>query len=491
MKNDWKILIVDDEREVHAITQLVLRDYRFDNKSLEILNAYSAEEAKQILSEHKDISVIFLDVVMETENAGLHLVQWIREDISNHHTRIILRTGQPGLAPEKEIITHYDINDYKEKTELTDIKMTTSLTVAIRGYRDLMLIEKSKQSLEKIIQTSSSLFQKSTFEGLLRHVLGNFISLIAGEDKNIDAMALNYRDGEFYIVASGGAYLDKKGMILSDLEKDPVSELLIESYKNKKSIYKDLHYVGFFEPEENQYTLLYIALPQKINQVEKELIEVFAGNIAVALVNHLLNKRFESTQREMIYTLGEVVESRSKETGNHVRRVAALSALLAEKLELSDKEIAFIRLAAPLHDVGKIGIPDDILNKPGSLTEAERGQMQKHAKIGYDILKSNSKGALKLAAQIALTHHENWDGTGYPKGLKAEDIPLEGRIVGLADVFDALSSDRIYKKAWERDKVLSFIKENRGLKFEPAIVDKFFESLDDVEIIYNKYKDKF
>ena len=141
----YKVLIVDDEEEVHQLTRLVLKDFSFEGRGLEFLNAYSAEDAKYLLRAHTDISLILLDVVMEADNAGLQLVHFIREEIHNKLIRIILRTGQPGVAPERDIISNYDINDYKEKTELTSSKLFTSLTAALRSYRDLVTIDNSRK----------------------------------------------------------------------------------------------------------------------------------------------------------------------------------------------------------------------------------------------------------------------------------------------------------------------------------------------------------
>ena len=150
----WKVLIVDDEADIHSITELVMDDFLFQGRKITFLNAYSAKEAKEILKEHNDVAVILLDVVMETETAGLDLVKYVRNDLSNKLVRIILRTGHPGNAPEKRVIIDYDINDYKHKTDLTKAKLDTKLITAIRAYRDLIILDKSRKGLSKIIDAS-------------------------------------------------------------------------------------------------------------------------------------------------------------------------------------------------------------------------------------------------------------------------------------------------------------------------------------------------
>ena len=147
----WKVLIVDDEPEVHAVTKLALNDFSLNGKTLEFISAYSGEEAKAIFNTHSDIAVVLLDVVMETDDAGLKVAEYVRNELDNHFTRIILRTGQPGQAPEKDVIINYDINDYKSKTELTAQKLFTVIIAALRSYRDIIVIEENRRGLEKII----------------------------------------------------------------------------------------------------------------------------------------------------------------------------------------------------------------------------------------------------------------------------------------------------------------------------------------------------
>lgn len=204
-----------------------------------------------------------------------------------------------------------------------------------------------------------------------------------------------------------------------------------------------------------------------------------------------LHKELEDTQRELIYRLGEVGETRSKETGNHVKRVANYSKILARKYGLSKEEESCLFAASPMHDIGKVGIPDEILNKPGKLDENEWEIMKTHAEIGYEILKNSTRPILKAAAVVSYTHHEKWDGSGYPQGLKGEDIHIYGRITAIADVFDALGSDRVYKKAWPLAKILDFFKEQSGKHFDPTLLKMFFDNLDDFLKVRDKYKDNF
>lgn len=200
-------------------------------------------------------------------------------------------------------------------------------------------------------------------------------------------------------------------------------------------------------------------------------------------------KDIEQVQKEIIFNMGSIGESRSKETGNHVKRVAEYSKILALNYGLSEHEAEMLKQASPMHDIGKVAIPDSILNKKGPLDEKEKSIMQTHAQKGYDMLKVSDRPLLKAAAIVALEHHEKWNGTGYPNSKKGKDIHIYGRITALADVFDALGSDRCYKKAWDDQKIFNLFNEERGKHFEPRLIDIFFENLDEFLKIRDKFKD--
>lgn len=203
----------------------------------------------------------------------------------------------------------------------------------------------------------------------------------------------------------------------------------------------------------------------------------------------MLAEEIEETQKEIIFTMGEIGESRSKETGNHVKRVAEYSYILAQSLGMAKSEAELLKMASPMHDIGKVAIPDSVLKKPGKLTEEEYEVMKTHAEIGYNLLKNSKRNILKTAAIVAEQHHEKWNGKGYPRGLAGEEIHIFGRITGIADVFDALASDRVYKKAWELDRILNLFKEERGHHFDPAVVDAFMASLPRILDVRDKYAD--
>ena len=232
----------------------------------------------------------------------------------------------------------------------------------------------------------------------------------------------------------------------------------------------------------------FIAIVVPIINLNGEIIEYMSIRKEITEVIKL-HEELEDTQREIIYKMGEIGESRSNETGNHVKRVANYSKLLATLYGLNEKECDILFTASPMHDIGKVGIPDAILNKAGKLDDDEWKIMRKHCVIGYNILKNSKREILKAAAIVAMEHHEKWDGTGYPRKIKEKEIHIYGRITAIADVFDALGSDRCYKKAWEDEEIFELLKEQKGKHFDPELIDLFFENIDKFKEIRDRYKD--
>jgi len=251
--------------------------------------------------------------------------------------------------------------------------------------------------------------------------------------------------------------------------------------KNKEGILYTLYTIITPEYDKDGNFLNYTSISQDISA--RKLVEKANKEI------ELLNEDIVATQKEIIYRLGGLAESRSKETGLHVKRVAKYSELLALYSGLSEKEADIVKTASPMHDIGKIAIPDAILNKPARYTESEFEIMKNHAKIGYDMLKGSNKEILKAASIIAYEHQEKYDGSGYPQGLKGEDIHIYGRITAIADVFDALGSERVYKKAWNDEEIFKLFREESGKHFDPKLIELFFKHLDEFLKIRDEMKD--
>ncbi len=490
----WNVLIVDDDPGIHEVSKLALAGFSFERKKCNFISAYSAQEAIKILEETPNIALALVDVVMETEDAGLILVNHIRNELKNRLIRIILRTGQPGQAPEEEIIHDYDINDYKAKSELTTQKLYTSVLTSLRTYRDMVAIEKNRQGLKKIIYTSTSIEKISSLEIFLSAVLEQLAALLHLTDYDNDEDASSFiaainKEICLQIAGSGRFKAITKEAFCAQANEH-IRPLVMETIASGEERYQDGHYI-LFRPSVLDYSgfVLYMEIEETLDEMDKDMIRLFFDKATVAYENAVLTEELEESQREIIFTISEIAEQRSNETGKHVKRVALYSKLLARAYGLSQIEIDNIYVASPMHDIGKMAIPDNILKKPGRLTDEEMEIMKEHAHIGYNMLKSSKRDILKMSAIIANEHHEKYDGSGYPNGIAGEEINIYARIVALADVFDALGSRRIYKERWDIDAIVDFIKEERGKHFDPQLVDLFLDRFDEVMQIHNNYKD--
>jgi len=227
------------------------------------------------------------------------------------------------------------------------------------------------------------------------------------------------------------------------------------------------------------------------DQRDMERLMLASTYAAETIVSAKLTEEIEDTQREVVFTMGAIGESRSKETGNHVKRVAEYSKILGLAYGLSSEEAELLKQASPMHDIGKIAIPDAILKKPGRFNAEEREIMNTHAELGYNMTKNSDRPLLKAASIVAYEHHEKWDGTGYPRGISGEDIHIYGRITAIADVFDALGSDRVYKKAWSDDRIFKLFHEEDGKHFDPKLIKLFFKNIDEILKVRSTFKDTY
>jgi response regulator RpfG family c-di-GMP phosphodiesterase len=476
----WKLLVVDDDEFVHKVTTLVLRGYSFEGAGLTILSAHSAAEGRQMLMDNPDTAVMLLDVVMETPQAGLEMAEWVRNEMENRLVRIILRTGQPGEAPEQEVIFKYDINDYKEKAELTAQKLYTTVTTAIRSYRDMRAIERSRQGLAQILTATPTLFRPQSLSDFASGVLTQLASTVCQGDDTLMAraagVAAERRGDQFRVIASTGKFKQSQGKSIAAAADPQAISAIERAAECKRSFFQEDAFIGYYRTPSGSETIIYLRGAMPIGEDNQQLIEIFSSNISAAFDNIDLNNGMHETQRELLFTLGEALENRSPVQDNHVRRVAEYARLLALKAGMNESDANALRLAATMHDVGKLGIPDNVLLKPGHLDDAELHIIRKHPEIGYDILKDSTSPIMQLAAVVALRHHERWNGSGYPRGLQGEEIELMARIVMLADVFDALGNDRPHRSAWPMDDVFAFIEENRGTMFDPTLADLLLDS---------------
>ena len=475
-RHTWKLLVVDDEPDVLEVTRLNLRSFRFDERDLEILEAKSAIEARDILAKEKNIAVALIDVVMETDDAGLRLVEYIREELNNQMIRLVIRTGQPGMAPERYVIENYDIDDYRDKTDLTATRIYTTVRSALKAYRDLRAIELNKQGLERVLEATPDIYHiantslQKFFEGVLTQIVGlchlsegSFISTIPGMIATVEGV-------EFTVQADTGGNIDANRM---QMIHDGCVEILTTG-KAPESLRKD-SFVVPLSISGKPVGFIYIEPTRDMTQADRDLIRVAARQCSSALENLKLHRNLAEAYDNSVEMLAQVAEFKDKATGGHVRRLEEYTRLLALEMGVGETEAELFGKASRVHDVGKVGIPDYILQKPGKLTDEEYEVIKTHTRIGAAILSQDKH--MELACNIALHHHERWDGSGYPDGVMASTLPLATRIVSVLDVFDALVCCRPYKDAWPVEKAVALIQEGAGTQFDPVVVEVFIKLL--------------
>ncbi|GAB3454867.1 DUF3369 domain-containing protein [Insolitispirillum peregrinum] len=495
-RQGWKVLVVDDEPEVHAMTAMVLADVTYQGRGIEMISAYSAGQARDILSQTPDLACILLDVVMETDDAGLQLVRFIRQQLGNHNSRIILRTGQPGQAPERDVIVDYDINDYKAKTELTSQKLFTSMIAALRSYDDILALEMSRAGLQKIIDASANLFQVRSMQSFSSGVLTQLSALLGVSVSGIlcaQSGGVSQEPGpsdDLFILAGAGNYEHCSEQV-SGQSLDPLILSTIRGVlASKANRYSDDHIALYIRTPNQREVVAYLHVHRPLGPLDEKLVEVFCGKVSVGFDNIWLYEQLKRAHEATVVALAGLAEYKDNDTGEHVLRVEQITSSTARSLrqmgayesELTDVFLEQVGMAAILHDVGKVSIPDHILQKPGRLTAEEFTIMKEHAGSGGGILQRAARmvsGAsyLSLGAEIASCHHERWDGNGYPRGLKGEDIPLSARIVAVADVYDALISARPYKAPWPFEEAIAYIRQGAGSQFDPLVVEAFMREI--------------
>ncbi len=488
----WKILIVDDEADVHSVTTFMIRGLDYLGRRFQFFHAYSGGEARRILAEQQDLAVVLLDVVMESDDSGLQLVHFIREELKNRSVRIVLRTGQPGKAPAAKVILEYDINDYKEKTELTLDKMLVTVISALRSYHFITTIENNRLGLKKIIEASADIFERQSLQKLGSGVLSQLTSILWLHDdalgKGASGLTASGANGQSVVLAATGQFCRYVNRPVGEIDTELMNTTLRLAQSQRHGFYcQDGKCAWYFKSQTGSENFLYFEIDKELDENDHDLLELFFTNVSLAFDNLFLNKGIEDTQKEIIFQIAETMECRSAETGSHVRRVAEYAYLLALKSGLGEEEAEMLKLASTPHDLGKIGIPDSILNKPGPLTPEEYSIIKTHVYRGHDLLINSSSPIVRAAARIVLQHHERWDGQGYPQGLKGEEIHIHGRIISVADVLDALSNRRVYHEAWSWEEVFVHFREQRGKHFDPQLVDILLDHQEEFKAIWSRY----
>ncbi|HOV31804.1 MAG TPA: response regulator [Candidatus Hydrogenedens sp.] len=500
-----KILVVDDDLIIRELLHDLLTDEGF---SVEM--SPDGESALKLIHEHNEIVILFTDILMP-EIDGITLIHKAKE--INRDIVPIIMTGYATIETARAAIREGAYDYVLKPFNITEIKNVVNNALE----RNHLVKENARlKEITKLFKISENISSMQDEEQLFRFILNAALEYTQARRGSILMVT---EDGEnLNLIASVGLpeELNRKiipinSSTISGLVVKNIEPLLIEDTNQNTELKKyllGLKNNSFISvPLQSKKSEFMKSHPLTINgqdviavlnitdksgdeafsETDLKILKIIANHGAAAIENARLINEIDSVQREIVFTLGEIVETRSRETGSHVKRVAEYSKMLALKMGLSTKESEILRLASPLHDVGKVGIPDAILNKPGTLSPAEFEVIKTHTNIGYDMLRKAKSMVLQSAAIIALEHHERFDGNGYPTGKKGKDIHIFGRIVGIADVFDALGVERVYKKAWMLDEIKEYFSEQRGKQFDPDLVDIFFSNIEEFLLIQSRF----
>jgi signal transduction histidine kinase len=298
----WKIAVIDDDHAVHEGTRFALSDYNLNGQGLEILSAFSAAEGRTLMRDNPDVAAVLLDVIMETDVAGLELVEYIRNEIKNETVRIILRTGQPGQAPERRVIVQYDINDYKAKTELTADKLFTSLTAALRSYQQLERMLQTRRGLEIIIDAASTLYDFKSMQRLAEGVLTQIASLL-----NVDcAGILVLRDDgsgnkteDFSVLAGSGCYSRFIGLATSKSLDPDLRDMVEAAFKKRMNEFADQRTVLYVRTGSGREVVVLLQAERPLSETDRSLVEIFSSRLSIAFDNVILYQKLQEANTQL------------------------------------------------------------------------------------------------------------------------------------------------------------------------------------------------
>lgn len=371
----WKIAVIDDEPAVHDGTRFALSDYRLNGQGLEILSAFSSVEGRALMRDNPDVAVVLLDVIMESDTAGLELVEFIRKNLKNETVRIILRTGQPGQAPERRVIVDYDINDYKAKTELTADKLFTALTAALRGHQQLQRMLETRRGLEIIIDAASTLFDFKSMQRLAEGVLTQIASLL-----NVDcAGILVLREAQnqhetFSVLAGSGCYSRFIGIDVSDMIESDLRDLVEEAFTRRRHEFSARRSVLYIKTLSGREVVVVLEAARNLSDTDRALVEIFCSRLSIAFDNVIL---YEQLQRANA-RLEERVAERTEDLTAANRRLTAQWARLRQANSFKSEILGTVAhdLKNPLGVIlGRTEILKEMIAAAGALDEKVQAQI--------------------------------------------------------------------------------------------------------------------
>jgi signal transduction histidine kinase len=371
----WKIAVIDDEPAVHDGTRFALSDYKLNGQGLEILSAYSAAEGRELLRNHSDVAVVLLDVIMESDTAGLDLVEFIRNELKNETVRIILRTGQPGQAPERRVIVDYDINDYKAKTELTADKLFTSLTAALRSHQQLQRMVETRRGLEIIIEAASTLFDFKSMQRLAEGVLTQIGSLLNADCAGILVLREPQNAHEtFSVLAGSGCYSRFIGTDVLDMIEVDLRHLVEDAFSRRQHEFSSRRSVLYIKTLSGREVVVVLEAARHLSDTDRALVEIFCSRLSIAFDNVILYEQLQKANTR----LEERVAQRTQDLTTANRRLAAQWARLRQANTFKSEILGTVAhdLKNPLGVIlGRTEILKEVIADAGALDENVQAQI--------------------------------------------------------------------------------------------------------------------
>lgn len=435
--NVWRVMIIDDDVDVHSATTFSLRSLKVQGRPLQFLHAYSAAEARRLMANEQDIAVILLDVVMEQETAGLQLVRHIRNDLGMSEVRIILRTGQPGYAPEIDAIRDYDINDYKTKSELTQNKLYTAVTTAIRSYEQIRAINASRRGLDLIVRASTELMALQGLQNFAAGVITQIAGLLGIQPEGLLCVRESGEVGrsELFVIAAAGRYRDAINKPVSTLGNPVITEALTLALERRGNVYAPRHTALYFLGRQRRHFSAFVSLGTPLSDTDRGLLEVFCSNISVGLENVLLMSRLKDyafydqltqlpNRTRLVQVLDEALQARGTD---RVLALVDIDHFSATKETLGHKfgDMLVLAVAARLQmeagerfNVARVG--PDIFGLVGAGADVNPEAIQSYFHTPFLIEGQN----VPLSVTLGLVRLQDHEGTGND-ALKDGDIALK------------------------------------------------------------------
>lgn len=484
---------MDGDSETHAVTAHALNRLVYRDRAVVIFESRSSSDARAVISVHPDIAVVIAGMALEGNSPALELIRWLRREKHNDQVQIILQTAGAVRESEELLAEEFELSDLQPKAECSDVRIRTSVIASLRTYAALAASRAQHADLRRISEASALVFRNSTiadFERAALTSLSSFLHGIENTDRLFGVFASRPPTEVVpRITTATGSFKHLEGQKLSQMLAPALYDRVLTHNYAKGHLSLGKLRVYAFRIRDGSEVYIILEDEAELSEWNRDLLEGFRLQLGVALDNYHLFHGMESAREDLVFALGEMAESRSEETWNHVKRVAEITHIIAQGLGMGEYESDQLRLAASLHDLGKLSIPEDILAKESHLSGTEFETMKSHALVGYEMLITSDRSLFRTAARIALEHHENWDGTGYPRSLKGEEINLYSRIVTVADVFDALGNRRSYKKPWNTSDILDFMRRETGRKFDPKVMEVFFARFEELNQIRTQLPD--